>query len=520
MPHLSPPVDRSTLRLSEVARHVVIPEGIVDSLWYEVSQRCEDFGESFDAWQDGLGEASLGIRADGMFAATIGGITLSIPRQVAKTFIVMRIVVALCTLFPDLTVIWTAHRLRTATNTFQKMKAFVLRPSIRPFLKAGSNNGTAIRDANGEQEIPFANGSRILFGAREQGFGRGFDEVDVEVFDEAQILTLKALEDMIAATNQSRFQHGALLFYMGTPPRPQVDPGEAFTSRRAEALAAKAEAGGVDFGPPVQSGDALYVECSGDAALDVDDPRQVPIANPSYPHRTPPVSIKRLRKNLPDKGSWRREGLGIWDEVSGGSRLITTDQWTRLGVQDPPTVGVKSFGVAFSGDGNRVSVAGALKHADGVHVELVGAQSGAMGSGIGALADWLAERWRETSTIVISGKSDADALRQALLDRGVSKTVINVASTQEYFAACSMTANDAVEPEPRLTHLATEGQKALDDSVACCDKKFRGPSGSWGWVATTTDGDETPIEAVSLANWGAKTSKRKPGRKTRGAVLA
>jgi hypothetical protein len=68
-----------------------------------------------------------------------------------------------------------------------------------------------------------------------RGFGRGFDEVDVEVFDEAQILTEKALEDMVAATNQSRHPHGALLFFMGTPPRP-VDPGEAFTERRKEAL--------------------------------------------------------------------------------------------------------------------------------------------------------------------------------------------------------------------------------------------------------------------------------------------
>src|SRR5690606_3567528 len=159
----APAVDRSTLRLSEVARHVVIPEGIVDTLWFEVEERCREFGDTFDVWQDGLGQVALGIRADGTFAATVGGITFSIPRQVAKTFIVMRIVVALCTLFPNLTVLWTAHRLRTATNTFQKMKAMCLRPTVRPYIKAGTNQGTAIRDANGEQEIPFTTGSRILF---------------------------------------------------------------------------------------------------------------------------------------------------------------------------------------------------------------------------------------------------------------------------------------------------------------------------------------------------------------------
>jgi hypothetical protein len=246
----------------------VIPEGIVDTLWFEVDERCREFGDEFDEWQDGLGQVALGIREDGTFAATIGGVTISIPRQVAKTFIVMRIVVALCTLHPNLTVIWTAHHLRTSTNTFQKMKSFATSSGVRPYVRNGTNQGTAIRDANGEQEIPFTNGSRILFGSRKMGFGRGFDEVDIEVFDEAQILTEQALEDMVPATNQSRFEFGALLFYMGTPPRPS-DPGEVFTSRRDEAIELKGNA--EDFGAPVVAGDAVYIECSADEDASPDD---------------------------------------------------------------------------------------------------------------------------------------------------------------------------------------------------------------------------------------------------------
>ncbi len=48
---------------------------------------------------------------EGQFAATVGGIIMSIAHQVAKTFMVGRINFALCILFPNLTVIWTAHRL-------------------------------------------------------------------------------------------------------------------------------------------------------------------------------------------------------------------------------------------------------------------------------------------------------------------------------------------------------------------------------------------------------------------------
>lgn len=498
------PVDRSTRRLSEAARHVVIPEGIVDSLWYDVAERCEEFGDTFDAWQDGLGEVTLGIRADGTFAATIGGITFSIPRQVAKTFIVMRIVVALCTLFPNLTVIWTAHRMRTATNTFQKMKAYVLRRSVRPYIKAGSNNGTAIRDTNGEQAIPFTNGSQIIFGAREQGFGRGFDEVDIEVFDEAQILTVKALEDMVAATNQSRFQYGALLFYMGTPPRREVDPGDVFTERRTEALASKASAGGDDFGAPVESGDAVYVECSGDPSLDVDDPRQVELANPSYPHRTPPVSVQRLRKNLPDKDSWRREGLGIWDEVVGAKALIDAASWKAGHREIAPPAGVQAFGVKFAPDGQRVSLAGARRPEGGpTHVEVIKAMSTAVGTA--ELADWVAARWRKAAVIVVDGKAGADQFVTALVKRGVPRRRIVVPTLSQVYEAHSGLL-EAVKSGD-LTHY---GQTGLDDVVKAATKRLINKDGGWGWQAISDDVDVTPLEAVTYAHFGATTTKRKP----------
>src|SRR5690606_21330512 len=115
-----------------------------------------------------------------------------------------------------------------------------------------------------------------------QGFGRGFDEIDVEVFDESQILTEKALEDMVAATNQSRFLAGALLFFMGTPPRP-IDPGEEFTNRRDKALSGKAH-------------DMVYVEFSADPDADLDDREQWAKVNPSFPHRTPVESMHRMRE--------------------------------------------------------------------------------------------------------------------------------------------------------------------------------------------------------------------------------
>lgn len=510
MARTAEPAARSTRRLSEVARHVVIPTGIVDTLWFEVEEQCAEWGETFDTWQDGLGQIALGLREDGTFAATVGGVTLSIPRQVAKTFLVSRIVFALCIIFPNLTVLWTAHRTRTATQTFNKLKGLAQKPAMRQYMAAGGG----IRSVNGEQEFEFANGSKIMFGAREQGFGRGFDEVDIEVFDEAQILTEKALEDMVAATNQSRFLHGALLFFMGTPPRP-IDPGEEFANRRKEALSFTRP------GQVVAEGeDSLYVECSADPACgkpggpDLHDPAQVMIANPSVPERTPWISVKRLMKQLTSAGSWRREGLGIWDDDADLlTRVIMPDEWKASGVTQPPSVeGIRSMVVKFSPDGSKVAVAGALRHADGIHVELIGAHTGSMSAGTATLVTWIAARWRNYAAIVVDGKSHAGAFVNALISAGVSKRAIVVPSWPDVVAANAMYLQATIAGT--ATHLATPGQEALDRSVNNTTKKTRGTDGAWTFASTGEPGDEIPVCAAALVHWGAKTSTRRPGRKT------
>ena len=345
------PTHPSTPRLSEVARHVVIPDGIVTTAWPRIVAKCAEMGVSFDGWQHGIGSIALGKRADGKYAATVGGVVLSIPRQVGKTFLVGMIIIAMCVLFPGLTVLWTAHRTRTATKTFQTIQGMVRRKRIRPHLADTRNDG--IRTSNGEQEIRFRNESVILFGAREQGFGRGFDEVDVEVFDEGQILTEKALEDMVPAANQSRQESGALLFFMGTPPRP-TDPGDEFTNRRAKALSGAAK-------------NMVYVEFSADPDADLDDHRQWAKANPSFPSRTPVESMERMREQLTEVDSFRREALGIWDEDdstgfaplnanwSTGTVSVTPDISTPVVSVDVRTGLEQSFSIAIAGrvDENR-----------------------------------------------------------------------------------------------------------------------------------------------------------------------
>ena len=304
----------STPRLSEYARKFVYPDGIKRTVWPRVEAKGRELGFGFDWWQQQAGTVILGYGDDGRYVATVGGVGMSIPRQVGKTFFILAMIVILCILFPGLQVVWTAHHLRTSTKTFTTLRGICRRKKVAPLVRS-------IRSANGEQQVEFVNGSMIMFGARAQGFGRGFDEIDIEVFDEAQILDTKALEDMVAATNQARHIHGALLLFMGTPPR-KSDPSSEFRLRRSEAWAGEAK-------------DAIWIEIGADPESDPNDQSQYPRMNPSFPLRTPLESLQRLRKNLKDPDSWNREGRGVWDPENIGGALAHS-RWLALAASTWP----------------------------------------------------------------------------------------------------------------------------------------------------------------------------------------
>lgn len=450
----------------------MIPQGIVTTAWPRVVATCRELGVEFDDWQHGIGSAALGKREDGTYAATVGGIVLAIPRQVGKTFLVGMIVIALCLLFPGLTVLWSAHRQRTATKTFQTLKGMTSRPKVAPHMLDP-------RNANGEQEVRFRNGSVIMFGAREQGFGRGFDEVDVEVFDEAQILSEKALEDMVPATNQSRQPSGALLFFMGTPPRP-TDPGEEFKNRRRMALKGESE-------------DMLYVEFSADPDAKLDDHAQWRIANPSFPKRTPVASMKRMRANLTDDDSFRREALGIWDD-DDDSALFSIATWHQCADDSADARSSRPvFAIDVAPHHASASIV-AVSTVGGVPVlELVEQRPG---------ASWLVPRARELAEkydgrIALNSAGPVGSLIPELADT----SFVDVRGA-DYTKACGLLV--ASVNAGGVKHRGEPGFAA-----AIVGAKTRTSGDGFTWARTTSAVDITPLVAATVGLW-AESAGRAP----------
>jgi hypothetical protein len=364
------------------------------------------------------------------------------------------------------------------------------RKRIAPLIKAGG-----IRSANGEQQVEFVNGSMIMFGARSQGFGRGFDEIDIEVFDEAQILDTKALEDMVAATNQARNPHGALLFFMGTPPRPS-DPSEAFEQRRSKALEGKSK-------------NAVWLEIGADPASDPDDRAQWPLMNPSFPTRTPVESMERLRENLADEDSWNREGRGVWD-ASDSKRVIDEGSWSRVADAASMPVERLTLAVDVAPDRSVASVALAGRRVDGLwHVELDDQRKG-----VDWVIPWLKTRAAKNRLHAVvademSGLVEERRGRHFLKGTDIVVTLAS-AEGRDMALACSTFFDAVIDGSVRHTN-QTQVNVAL--SVA----RKRPLAGSWAWNRKDAASDITPVVAETLALWGAQTENvNRPQRRTSG----
>ena len=486
---------RRSKPLSEVAEHVVLPVGITTTGWPAVREQCRSFGIEFDSWQDGVGRGALAKRENGLYAAGVGGVVLSVPRQVGKTFLVGAVAFALCMLTPKTKVIWTAHHTTTADETFADMRDLALKQKIAPHIDR-------VLTGMGKQIIVFRNGSRIEFGSRESGFGRGKTKVNVLVLDEAQILSEKALDNLLPTLNQAP---NPIYFLMGTPPKPE-DPGWVFANRRQRAIEGKSQ-------------DTFYVEFSADVDAKLDSRTQWRKANPSFPDRTPEDAILRMREGLSDD-SFRREALGIWDRKTAGKPTVDIDHWGLLHIPDSDAPqGRMAVGVKFSPDGEYSALSIAIRPDDrDVPIHVAPIRMASSSEGIGWIVEWVRARKDKVTQVVVDGKQWAPILIDALQHEGLrAKRGIKKETSQPVrqfgvgdIIAAHTAFLDAITGE-NLTH---GDSPTLDAQIADATQRKIGTQGGWGWQPLSDTGTTALLDATTLAFYAAKTVTRG----TRGGV--
>lgn len=439
----------------------------------------------------------MGERRDNTWAAKRVGVT--VPRQNGKSQLLVARALAGAVLFGEKKIVISAHQQDTAREAFNKLVEILEADGNGWLMDRVKPNG--IMNAINREQVKFRNGATIQFKARSGAAGKGFSS-DCLMLDEAQILSQRA---WVSINSTMSAMQNPQVWLLGTSPQAE-DDSEVFESIRSAAIEGR-------------SSSAAWCEWGADAsAADYDPASEFTrwSANPAWNTRiNHEVVDGEFETYAPDK--FAQDRLGVWLSEMQYSGAIAGQVWSDAGVKVKPE-GAPAFGVAFSMDGKRVSLAGCvLRDDDTGHVELIDAGDGR--GGLDALADWFCEkdsegvaRWRKSSGIVVSGAAGAGVLKTMLIKRRVPERRIRVANTPQYLQACVMF-DDAVR-QKAVTHLASEGQAALDASVGVIDKDKRG-----GWTARG-DGDETPVEAVSLALWGARTNKRKPsGSSERKAVF-
>lgn len=417
---------------------------------------------------------------------------LSVPRQNGKNAVLEAFEFYLLVVC-GAHILHTAHRVKTAKKSFQRLVRYFTDRRHKQICALVAN----IRYTNGEEAIYLTNGGSIEFSARSRAGGRGFDDIQVVVFDEAQDLTddqLAAIMFTLAASASGYRQ----MVFTGTPPDPG-SPGEVFARTRASALSGAAKRTcwhewSVKALPP-----------KGATFADVLD--DVYLTNPSMGY-TLDEEFTESEFQKADIDVFARERLGWWSTQSAAC-AIEEALWAARAVAPgfAPREGKKAFAVKFSPDGSAVAMAGCRMPEEGpALVELVGCAP--LDAGVGWLADFLLDEAVEETTacVAVDGLNGSAALldrlraaypRQALVSPGTRGVVDSCTLFEQALAEGTV-----VHPAP--TEPGARGP--LDESALACVKRQVGRDGGWAYGGEGS----APIEAAALALWACKTTRRDP----------
>lgn len=463
---------------------------------------AEDGGATFYPSQLYELELMLARNADGSPAASTIGI--SKPRQNGKSYSARYYAVYMA-VFEHRDVLYSAHHSSTTKKMFMALCDLFESPERFPDF---ANDIKTISHARGYEGFYFKDwrdedgnihkGGCIEFATRTNSGARG-GTFSVIVIDEAQELTADQQESMLPTVSASSDAQDAALMpqqiYIGTPPSPTCN-GTIFRKMHDSAHGSTDPAiWWLEWG--IETDDIIGYISSRDKAIE-------------YAYRTNPAMGYRIAEKTVENeydtmrlDGFARERLGWWTPVVKHELdyAIDRSKWESCKSTLPKPEGKTAYGIKFSMDGSTVALCGAVIPDDGpARISLIELRP--TGHGIGWLADWLNQRYKKASCVVIDGRNGVDVLVERINDTWKVKGSIIRPSVKEMIAATGTLTNALNERSVTWFHQ----QEALNESAVTSVKRSLGG----GWCI---GGDNSaPIEAASLALWGAQNSKRNPNK--------
>lgn len=438
-------------------------------------------------WQAFVLEHAMRQRADERWAAF--EVVLLVARQNGKGSVLEA--AELYMLFVlGLNVFHTAHLMKTSRKAFKRLMVLIDRT---PQLK---RRVADVRRTAEELTVTLTNGAFATFMVRGQRAGRGLDDCDILVLDEALFLDPKTTEAIVPT--------------MSTRPNPQIwytSSAGVASSTLLRGLRDRGRAGGDDglaffewsIEPPAD-----------DEPLDPLDVDGLAMANPSLGTLITLDYVRGEQKALTPQG-FARERQGVFDEDPAKAKpVISATAWAaRGGLEDERPTGPVAFAVAASPDGlddwTAIGVAG-RNDAGEVLLQVVEYRPG---------SGWVPERITELSeahgpvAVVVDPAGPAGFLIDDIEDLGVDVTrpkLRDVAhATAQFVAGVSGDAPTARHYDQEHVRVAVgaAGKKTVGDAYVL---QRRGEI------------DISPLECVLLAEWGVATHGRVSSYEDRGLL--
>ena len=415
-------------------------------------------------------------------------ICISKPRQNGKSYSARNYSVDKAAV-EGMNVCYSAHHSKTTHKMFKEVLAiFEGDEELRLMLADVSR-------ARGFEGIWLTNGGCIEFFTRStrSGGGRG-TTYDIIVVDEAQEMT-EDEQDAIKPTQIASDSGDPQMILIGTPPGPTC-AGTVFKVLHDRAHDNPDTCGFVwiewaVYDLPDMEGDRTHIL---ELAYET---------NPAMGYRIRESVMMDVINTATSAEGFAREYLGWWSLKVVSAFAIPASTFESLAVDIAPTGGRAAYAVKFAVDGSEVSLAAARVHDGKGYVEQIRREP--MGMGLGWLAEWIASRKGAGCCCVIDGKAGA----QVLVDK-LGKMPVNyiITPTAAQVVAANATLVDMVN-ERRLEWFRPQAD--LLDSAVTSTRRRIGSSGGWGFGGE----NPIPIDAASLALWGALNSKRNPERKQR-----
>lgn len=449
----------------------------------------QEYGVQLDPWQQLVLDAWLGTDASGKYTATT--CALSVSRQNGKN-VCIEAFELYTLLINGGKVLHSAHQVRTTRKSFRRLAAMFSdrrHPEILEQVRQ-------IRQGVGEESIELRNGGSIEFISRSRGTGRGYDGISAVIVDEAQEATEDQMEALMAVLSASTTGTRQLIF-CGTAPYPGC-PGTVFQRLRQSCILSADKEGQHN----------CWHEWSPDAEslqdIDISNRDLWAACNPAYNIRlTPEFTAEEMKTLSPD--GFARERLNFWAKPAETVTEVAIDPaaWEACKSTEEKPEGKTAYGIKFAPDGSEVVLAGAIIPTEGkARITLLAMEP--TGRGISWLAQWLNERYKTASCVVIDGRNGADVLIEKIRPAGggtwAFKDSVIKAGARDVIAAASGLINDL--NEGAVTWYAEQDE--LNDSALSVTK--RTISGGWGFGGQAS----APIEACALALYGCRTSKRNP----------